>query len=532
MAGQEVPWLDPAQDSGTAELTPPPDGQDKTPVRELGETVFRALAPATPAQLPAKPPGIQTPFLTADAGLADPLLRQLPLKTFRGRPRPMLGGIPILGRLGQGGMGAVYYAEHPRLQLEVAVKVLSPELAAQYAELVQRFNQEAQLAARIKSPHLVGVLDVNEDAGLYYLVMEYVDGQSAEQWVRRLPMAALETDVLDLGIAICTGLAAAHEAGVVHRDVKPSNFLIPYMHGARAPALRQAKLADLGIACLEDRVQTLTRASSPMGSPGYMAPEQVMDSAHATTASDIFGLGAALYALLARGQAPFMRATYGASLLAAIKEPHAPLRELRPDVSPATAALLDRCLAKAAAARHATGAELLDELRACRAALEAGPAEQLAQAERIRGAANRASALVPAVPQTERKLAVLCVEDNEAERCIMEHLLKRMPWPLDVRLFESAREALAAAERERPDLILTDICMPDLDGYEFIERVRALPGLELTPIVVKSSISQDIGQRRSLHIGADAYLQKPVSREDLERTLARMIRRNSEKPAG
>src|SRR5947209_1140864 len=103
----------------------------------------------------------------------DALLSTAPRIPFLGGEVPALGGIPLLTKLGQGGMGAVYFGVHPRLRMEVAVKVLPFQLASQQPALVQRFYREAQIAARVKSPHLVGVIDVNEEHGLFYLIMEY-----------------------------------------------------------------------------------------------------------------------------------------------------------------------------------------------------------------------------------------------------------------------------------------------------------------------------------------------------------------------
>lgn len=119
----------------------------------------------------------------------DKLLATAPRMPMADKPVPALGGIPLLAKLGQGGMGAVYYGIHPRLKLEVAVKVLPFNLAEKNPGLIERFYREANIAARVRSPHLVLVTDVNEDCGLFFLVMEFVRGTSAGSYLRTLRQA-------------------------------------------------------------------------------------------------------------------------------------------------------------------------------------------------------------------------------------------------------------------------------------------------------------------------------------------------------
>ena len=134
------------------------------------------------------------------------------------------------------------------------------------------------MAASIQSPHLIGVLDVNQEAGLFYLVMEFVNGISAGSYLRNAreagKVAISEVAALDICIAATTGLATAHHAGIVHRDIKPDNIMIPGSH--IVPAFSASKLADLGLARSEELVQSITGSQACMGTPGYMAPEQAM----------------------------------------------------------------------------------------------------------------------------------------------------------------------------------------------------------------------------------------------------------------
>ncbi|MCY3018456.1 MAG: serine/threonine-protein kinase, partial [Planctomycetota bacterium] len=259
------------------------------------------------------------------------LLINVPRTTFQGVSVPALGGIPLLAKLGQGGMGAVYYGVKVLLEQEVAVKVLAIESAEQRPDLVDRFLREARIAAHVESPHLVRVTDVSEERGLFYLVMEYVNGVSAGALLRDTVVAGQELDeatAVEICLAATSGLANAHAQGVVHRDIKPDNILIPKAQDGSLlfPA---AKLADLGLARDLARQQTLTGVQDAMGTPGYMAPEQATAVKEAGKPADVFSMGATLYALLA-GHSPFKGPTSTATILKTIQEPHVPIREVRP----------------------------------------------------------------------------------------------------------------------------------------------------------------------------------------------------------
>ena len=308
-------------------------------------------------------PSVPRQDLSAEKILAHAPRTQLP----DGASVPVLAGIPILAKLGQGGMGAVYYGLHPRLEVEVAVKVLPLQTAATQPDSVQRFFREARLAARVKSPHLVSVLDVNEEQGLFFLVMEFVHGSSASslmnQRVAEGKKGLEEAEALELCCAAASGLAAAHAQNIIHRDVKPDNLLVP-VGSSGAPLFGQAKLADLGLARPEQAETGVTVAQTAMGTPGYMAPEQSQDAKTAGKAADVFSLGATLFALLT-GQPPFTGPSLLKILMNTTDSPHPPIRKLRPDVSEKTAALLDRCLAKRPEDRFSDARSLLPALEEC-----------------------------------------------------------------------------------------------------------------------------------------------------------------------
>ncbi|MGD0090435.1 MAG: serine/threonine-protein kinase [Planctomycetota bacterium] len=320
-------------------------------------------------------PGLALQDLTTER-----LLLSTPRTETYGRMCPTLNGIPLLAKIGQGGMGAVYYGIHPRLRSEVAVKVLPFQLAEQDPGMIRRFFREAQLAAAVHSPHLVNVMDVNEDSGLFFLVMEYVSGESAGHYLKSVlakgARGLSELDALDLTIAATEGLWAAHANNVIHRDIKPDNIMIPYQsRTSKELDLQRAKLTDLGLARNEDSQQSLTGNQSAMGTPGYMAPEQAMDAKTADKRSDVFSMGATLYSLLS-GHPPFRGETVMKTLIATMSEVHVPIIKLRQDVSRATNDMLEKCLAKKQEHRYSDARQLLGVLQDCRRLLAAsGPAE-------------------------------------------------------------------------------------------------------------------------------------------------------------
>jgi serine/threonine protein kinase/ABC-type Fe3+ transport system substrate-binding protein len=388
--------MDPAKPDNSSEKTQlQPSSGDAATVTPPTHGSGAAPGDALEATLIGPQPSIVLSVPIQDLS-QDKLLISAPRVTFEGRTVPALGNIPLLARLGQGGMGAVYFGIKTMLKKEVAVKVLPMHLAQQQPQLVQRFLREAQIAAKIESPHLILVTDVSEDGGLFYLVMEYVRGSSAGALLKGARHAGAqgldEAMALDICIAATAGLAAAHASGVIHRDVKPENIMVPKNKGqAHHEELEYtaAKLADLGLARADDiGGPSLTGAQAAMGTPGYMAPEQALNARHAGKPADVFSMGATLYAMLG-GVAPFKGETATEAVIATIQKPHVPILQVRPNISPVTADLIERCLNKDPAKRYVDGTALKRALAICRSSIGASSD---AQAEALKMIADLQSA--------------------------------------------------------------------------------------------------------------------------------------------
>ena len=259
----------------------------------------------------------------------------------------------VLDVIGRGGMGLVVRAYDKPLSRYVAIKILSPALASSGAAR-KRFAREAQAAAAVVHWHVVAIHAVNGSGRLPYLVMSYVPGESLQKRLDRLGPLELR-DILRIGMQAARGLSAAHEQGLVHRDVKPANILLER-------DVDRVLLTDFGLARAVDDA-SLTLSGVIAGTPQYMSPEQAKGEGIDTRA-DLFGLGAVLYTM-ATGRAPF-RAETTMGILHRIcnADPH-PIRDLNPDIPPWLAGIIDRLLAKRPDDRYQSASELADLLGQC-----------------------------------------------------------------------------------------------------------------------------------------------------------------------
>jgi serine/threonine protein kinase len=262
------------------------------------------------------------------------------------------GKYAVLAPLGIGGMGQVFLAEHVVMRRRSAVKVLPPRLTADPAA-VERFNREARAIAALDHPNIVRAYDIDNADDLHFIVMEYVDGVSLQDLVGHggpVEPAAAANYVSQAA----RGLQHAHEAGWVHRDVKPANLLLDRSG--------MVKVLDLGLArLLAEDADPITGRLDALGTADYLAPEQGTDCHAVDIRADIYSLGATLYFLLT-GTPPFNEGTPAQRVLWHQTRPPRPVRELRPDVPVGLAKVLDRMLAKKPTARFADPAAVADAL--------------------------------------------------------------------------------------------------------------------------------------------------------------------------
>lgn len=307
-----------------------------------------------------------------------------------------LGHYEVIQILGQGGFGIVLKAFDEKLHRNVAIKVMSPQMAATSPPR-KRFLREARVAAAIRHENIVQVYSVEEQP-LPYLVMEFIAGQNLQQKLDSTgPLSSLE--VLHLSRQVAAGLAAAHASGLIHRDVKPGNILIE--DGEE----RKVKITDFGLARAADDV-SMTRSGLVSGTPMYMAPEQALDQPldHRT---DLFSLGSVIYQM-ACGRPPFRATSTVAVLRRVAEDTPRPLQEILPEIPDWLVAIVAKLHAKDPDERFQTAGEVLELLKRCQVELQQG------------GAVTAANFLLPLTPK--RTPAVRFSSREPDERTVREQV--------------------------------------------------------------------------------------------------------------
>ena len=259
----------------------------------------------------------------------------------------LAGKYEALRVLGAGGMGVVVAARHIHLDQKVALKFLLPESLAK-PKVVARFEREARAVVKLKGEHVARVLDVGKmDTGAPYIVMEFLEGLDLAQLVERNGRLPVD-EAADYVLQACEALAEAHALRIVHRDLKPGNLFLT----RRVDGRQHVKVLDFGISKLEgvEENLSLTQTSEVVGSPKYMAPEQLRGAKFADARSDIWSLGIILYELIT-ASVPFDAETLAHLCAVVISDPPRPIRELLPDVPSGIEAIILRCLEKDPAKR-------------------------------------------------------------------------------------------------------------------------------------------------------------------------------------
>jgi serine/threonine-protein kinase len=399
----------------------------------------------------------------------------------------MVGGIyRVLGRLGEGAMGVVLLAHDEQLQRKVAIKLIRPA-QGHNRERQGRLLDEARAMAGVHHPNVVEIHAFGEHEGATYFVMQYVEGETLDNYARRRGGPPLVIDEA-LGIVdqMCLGVGAIHASGIAHRDLKPSNILI-------GPALRVV-VADLGLAKKLALGEPHQRSFS--GTPAYLAPEvaigRYVDPALLPRA-DVYALGLIAYWLLV-GRLPF-KGKNGIELFKqhATRRPPRP-SELRPELG------------------TSFDAPLL-------AALVKDPADRTQTAEQLRSALHEAR---NEAPLSCGPMRIVVADDSDDFRSLVTEVLQSALPRAHIEAVPDGAAALAAIRIHPPALGVFDIDMPGLDGIALTAAVRALPRGGSFPIIIATGARGAADWQHVSRLGASAFLLKPFDAGQLI-TLARAL---------
>jgi serine/threonine protein kinase len=313
-----------------------------------------------------------------------------------------LGPYRLVKELGHGGMGAVYAAIDTRLDRQLAIKTMLPKFAAD-GVAKERFLREARATAKVSHDNVVTVYEADERQGVPYIAMQYLEGYSLEEYLKKKGPPSLP-QILRIASEAAAGLAAAHKIGLVHRDIKPANLWLEAPQG-------RVKVLDFGLAKPVDTEAEVTKSGAIVGTPAYMSPEQALGQKvdHRT---DLFSLGVLLYRLCAN-RLPFSGPTTMAVLMALGNDEPQPVREHNPEVPEALAALIHQLLAKNANARPQSADEVRNRIR------EIARGQTVPQAMPVASSTEQPSVVyapiqVTALPTAANPFADIDVDDDDA----------------------------------------------------------------------------------------------------------------------
>jgi two-component system LytT family response regulator len=409
----------------------------------------------------------------------------------------MLGHFRIVSKLGEGGMGAVYLARDTRLERNVAIKVLTAELAGD-ARHVERFRREARLASSLNHPNIAHIYDTGEHEGVPYLVMEYVEGEPLTGKIARGPMKPAE--VLDAGAQAADALEAAHAQGIVHRDIKPANLIFD--------ARGRLKILDFGLARRERRAAAreqrdgetvlMTTGNLVLGTVHYMSPEQALGN-DVDHRSDLFSLGVVLYEMCT-GRPPFDGENSQQVIAKILSSQPEAVARFNYEVPVELDRAIRKCLEKERVRRYQSARELLVDFENLR-----------------RDTGSRAATAVVA----PRVLRAVIVDDEELARGLLREYIRATPGIELAAECANGFEAAKTVPALKPDVVILDVQMPKLNGFEVLELI----GTE-TPVIFATAF--DEYAMRAFDANAVDYLLKPFSLERFQTAIGRVRQRTGQ----
>lgn len=397
--------------------------------------------------------------------------------------------------LGRGGMGVVVLARDLQLDRDVAIKVIRPELMSN-GETRQKFLQEARTMARVRHPNVVDVDYFGLEGIAPYFVMEYVPGTTLDVWVAERRSQEDGGPSIDEALGLiyqcCRGVAAIHEAGATHGDLKPANLLLS----------RDARLVitDLGLARLLDGDELAQTA----GTPAYLAPEALdpTDDPELAKRQDVYSLGVIAYELLT-GERPFDILS-AESFYQAVRRPPLPASRRRPGLPSS----FDAPLAEA---------------------LQARPQQRTPDADTLRRALVRARR---SARTSARPVRLLVVDDDPEFITLVKAVLSANFPTATVITAENGSRALDLIERESLDLLVVDLRMPEVNGVAVVAALRAIDPDHRIPVVVATAEGGAKDWQLLRSMGADAFLAKPFDPEALVSEVGRLLARTPQGSSG